>query len=420
MTRPHVLMSIIDARTFCIDKDFDTTGLTDDEIINMAMAVLLEEKHASQPIPQPIPAHNPTADDLALELMNNGKAGFTRALNTYIEQNTKTVKTVGATMYVKVDKDGNPLDGNKLESQYQEPTFKQAHEIWPELPQSESQYTFPCSDFNFEGQPDYEISHVHNSYILPAIASAMRRDQNVWLYGHKGTGKTTLVEHLAHKLNRPFTRISHSQFTDALELQGGMGMRDGTTYWQDGALTKAIRIPHNIILIDEPSKSPTASDEYQTLLDQRKLTLSSGEVVHVAPNVFFICADNHDGTGLGNELYIGTAPMNTAFLDRFVAKLELHYMPVEAEAKLLEPYLTKQSARDLAEFAERIRKALQLGSVKDPISLRRLIAIATAIQDGLPQAFVLESCLYAHIDDMDREYYKQEVSTHLNSNLKGA
>ena len=86
--------------------------------------------------------------------------------------------------------------------------------------------------------------------------------------------------------------------------------------WRDGKLTRAFRIPHCVILIDEPTLLRSGSlAVFQTALDTREIHLPTGEVVRAADGVFIVACDNTAGCGDDSGRYVDTASVNVAFMD---------------------------------------------------------------------------------------------------------
>ena len=238
--------------------------------------------------------------------------------------------------------------------------------------------------------------------------SALARGRNVWFYGPAGTGKTTFVEQLAAKTGRPFYLISCDDTTEAPELIGMTVPAGGGTRWQDGVLTAAIRTPHAVILIDEPTVARSgALMVLQSVLASRVLSIKeTGEVVRVATGVTFIVADNTNGTGGGSaEGYEGTRRMNAAFLNRFGAFIKLDYMAPDEEAAALVAHTacTPQLAAVLVECAGLTRKA----RVTHALGLRRLIAWAELLTDGVAPRAAFEVAALNSASRDDREPVEQ-------------
>ena len=220
--------------------------------------------------------------------------------------------------------------------------------------------------------------------------SKVARGQVVFLTGPAGTGKTSWAEQVAARTGRPFVRISCHQDTSASALLGGfMSDGQGGFRWNDGVLLKAIRRPGTVVLIDEPSAArPDAMMILQGVLEPRgSVTVDeTGEKVRVAPGVSFVLADNTNGTGDVTGAYEGTRRMNRATLDRCAATLVIDYLPPAVEAKVITARtgLASHLADKLVGYANLTRQEVSRGALTHGVGLRRLLAWAECIVDGIP------------------------------------
>lgn len=256
--------------------------------------------------------------------------------------------------------------------------------------------------------PEIDAKYQWPKPTTAAALCAMARNRNVWLYGPAGTGKSTFGEQLAARTGRPFFLIACDDTTEAPELLGMTVPHAGGVRWQDGILTAAIRVPHAVILVDEPTVArPGALMVLQSVLQSRMLSIKeTGELVKVAPGVRFLVADNTNGTGGGAaEGYEGTRRLNRATLDRFASFLRVTYMEPDAEAAALVAHTSCQPAlaKMLVECAGMTRKA----KVTHALGLRRLIAWAEALTDGLPPRVAFEIAILNACAKDDREPTEQ-------------
>ena len=228
--------------------------------------------------------------------------------------------------------------------------------------------------------PFYVVDHFQMAVCMTAI----ERCANLWATGPAGTGKSTLPQQAAASLGRPFVKIGMTRQTEVEALVGGMGLINGATIWQDGALVKAMRQPGTVILIDELTFAPAGVQAIIQLVadDHRSLTLPTGEVVKAADGVVFIVADNTTGSGDEGGLYAGTNVSNAALVTRFKRMLTIDYLSPKAEAEALANHTAcpLAAARHLADFVERARRNSALQGVV--LSLRQMVGFVQCVQDG--------------------------------------
>lgn len=252
--------------------------------------------------------------------------------------------------------------------------------------------------------------------ILAAHSAPRWRDRHIWVYGPRGTGKTSLAEQFAARTGRPFARINFDMATETPDLFGGMGLRGGNTLWQDGGLTAACRLPGCVILLDEPTVArPGALMALNPVLDNGAFTIKeTGEVVSIAAGVTFFAGDNTNGLEDPSGQYAGTAAVNAAFLDRFAKHLEISWLDAKTEAAAVaarsgcKPAL----AEKLVTIATVTRQRQEAGELVSAIGPRRLIALAVDLTFGIGARRAWQNCILNGTPGQDREIYAQIASAH--------
>ena len=240
------------------------------------------------------------------------------------------------------------------------------------------------------------------SAIDPAIG---RKPRNVWFAGQAGTGKSTMPEQLAARARRPFVRIAFQRAVEPTDLIGMLGLDGkGGMAWRDGVLVKAIRKPGTIVLLDEVTFAPPGLlAVLQTLLDMRKITLPTGEVVECAEGVVFVAADNTAGYGDDTGVYGGTTVANAALVDRMARLIRVDYLPRDLEAQALANHTgaDKGACLRVVDFVNSARKLP--GFDARPLSLRRMVAFVEQVNDGFTVAELFDDCALSRLPDAERE-----------------
>jgi cobaltochelatase CobS len=247
---------------------------------------------------------------------------------------------------------------------------------------------------------------------LAAVLSAADTNrQNVLLYGAAGTGKTTAAMQYAARTGRPFMRIAFDRTTEPADLKGGRyPSESGGIEWHDGNLTRAFRVPGMVLLLDEPTLLRSGSlSVLQTALDERFLVLDTGEVVHAAPDLFVIAADNTDLTGDATGRYIDTAPVNLAFGDRFAWRFAVDYLPEakEIDAVSTQTGLHREATKFMVEYATKTRNEANGGTLTAPVTTRRLLAWARAVQSGFGSKYAFKISVLQGSDAADNEKLRE-------------
>lgn len=272
---------------------------------------------------------------------------------------------------------------------------------------------------DYAGAPAVDPDYVWNPETLAQIAAQDDCGLNAWIFGPAGIGKTDGCEQYAARLARPFVRIAIERTTEPAELIGQMvPSKSGGMVWEDGKLTRAFRIAHCVILIDEPTllRSGTLA-VLQTALDKRRLWLASGEVVDAAPGVFVIAADNTNGTGDDTGRYVDTAPVNAAFLDRFAMRTEFSYLTAAQETSMLAHRASVHAAiaKPMVDYANLTRAQADSGKLTMGVTPRRLLAWARTVRVGVPSAKAFHAIIIAAAAPEDRAVLESLATTSLAS-----
>ena len=188
--------------------------------------------------------------------------------------------------------------------------------------------------------------------------------------------------------------------------------------WEDGKLTRAMRIPRCVVLIDEPTLLRTGTlSVLQTALDKRCVWLASGEVVKAAPGVFFVAADNTNGTGDDTGRYVDTAAVNAAFLDRFALKTEVSFLSPALEAGMISrrASVPLAAAKIMVEYAGVTRANADSGKLTMGVTTRRLLAWAETARNGIQSARAFASTVVSGAASEDKATLEMLEGTTLRS-----
>lgn len=211
-----------------------------------------------------------------------------------------------------------------------------------------------------------------NQDVLSTLEIAFKESIPALLVGQTGTGKNTILRHIAEKHDRTdVVRINLTGETTVEDLTGRVQLKDGNTHDQDGNVTMSVRKGMILILDEINACQPEVLFALQSLLDDdHSLTLPNGEVVKAHKN-FRVFATMNPNTG-----YVGTKSLNKAFMSRFGVVLEVGYVDASTELDLIMsvvPKLSKTDAMIMVETARVARHKLENDQLSFPISTRDLI-----------------------------------------------
>lgn len=230
-----------------------------------------------------------------------------------------------------------------------------------------------------------EFMYEPNGAERQAFEVAYRSGTPLMLTGPTGCGKTRLVEHMAHRLERELVTITCHDDLTAHDLVGRFLVQDGDVRWADGPLTRAVR-QGAICYLDEviEARKDTLAVLHSLADHRRTLYLDRTDEAVAAPDGFMlVCSYNPRARGALKEL-------KASFRQRF-ATVQLDYLPPEAEARIVvsESGITTDVAGRLVQQARAIRAGSD-ASVGESPSTRALVLCARLIQQGLDERQALE------------------------------
>lgn len=194
-------------------------------------------------------------------------------------------------------------------------------------------------------------------YLLQSFTSDVCNDiqerKNVFLIGHTGTGKTSLITQLAALIGQPVIRVNLKQQTTVSDFVGCWTVKAGETVFNYGVLPRAMKEGFWVILDEVDYAEPSILCALNSVLDrQSSLTLTEKDYEVITPHANFRIFATANAAGQMSEyrhLYQGTNLMNEAFLRRWnVYKVD--YLPADQE----ENVISKHCARMPAELIQRL------------------------------------------------------------------
>lgn len=222
-----------------------------------------------------------------------------------------------------------------------------------------------------------------NQEALSELAYAVEyaSDYPIWISGDPGVGKSTLNQYLCSILRRPFFRFNYSEGLDSTALLGTQKVVSTATgpqtEWHDGFVTEALRVPNAIIVHDEFTAGGAVSMAYQRLFEKNGVLIlnekpgsAEDKIVQPASGVSHVICDNTRGMGDTTGKFIGTAPSNTATLDRVGTVIVMDYLSFKDEVAMLNhiyPKVNDKVVKGLVKVAELCRTAYRQGTL--PVSM---------------------------------------------------
>ena len=233
--------------------------------------------------------------------------------------------------------------------------------------------------------PDVDPNYIPNIEVLKTIMMCFQLNMPVYLWGHAGTGKTSMFDQICARTRRPSIRVNHTGSTEESHIVGQMvaSIENGTE-WSPGPLPLAMKYGWTYIADEYDFAFPQVLSVYQAVLEGKALVIkeapadSEWRVVHPHPNFRFVATGNTNGSGDSSGLYLGTNVQNSANYERFSVVEEMPYMEHKQEAAVIaqQAGVSIDDADKLVQFAKMVRDAFSARQIKATIGPRVLINAA--------------------------------------------
>lgn len=230
--------------------------------------------------------------------------------------------------------------------------------------------------------PDVDPNYVFDIDLLKILLMGVEKKGAVYLWGHAGTGKSTVVEQMCAYTNRAMMRVQHTANMEERDVTGTWTVKGGETVFELGPLALAMK--HGwIYLADEYDFAhPSVTSVYQAVLEGKSLVIKEADeanrIIKPHPNFRFIATGNTNGSGDEHGLYQGTNLQNAANYSRFKITYQVNYMEPKAETLLVsqQASVLKEDAGQVVGWANEIRKAYENRKIGATVGPRELIHAA--------------------------------------------
>jgi cobaltochelatase CobS len=306
----------------------------------------------------------------------------------------------------------NEIKANKLLADNRKKTFDTVRKIFGA---GDTNLEVPIFEKPAKTTPVIDDNYVFSGDTLNLLMYAIKNpSEKVLLVGSTGSGKSTIIEQIASRLNYGFYRINFDNEITKSELIGQWTVQEKEMKYQYGVIPKAMS-EGAILLIDEWDCAPAGvAMVLQAVLEGKPLNLSdTNEVIYPHPDFRIFATSNTAGLGDDTGLYQGTMPQNFAQLDRFTMVVKFNYQSKAVERKILSKNKGILSDKDIdriLDLAGLIRNAHKKGELFATISTRTLLNIvdkANLFNGDLDSAFTY--AFFNKLNDGDTSVIKEFV-----------
>jgi nitric oxide reductase NorQ protein len=242
------------------------------------------------------------------------------------------------------------------------------------------------------------------------ILTAVVLKKPVLLKGPTGAGKTKLAESISSVFQQPIQSINCSVDLDAEALLGfkTLVQRDGQSAIEfvEGPVVTAMKKGH-ILYIDEINMAKAETlPILHSVLDHRRMMTNpfTGEVIEAHPDFSAIAAIN--------EGYIGTAPMNEALKNRFIA-YPIPYLSGEQLTALWDREFPEADASLKAfmlNLAADLMKQVENGLLSEEAASIRSLLDATALALHIDPLRAVRYAIAEKLDDQNERHLLMDLA----------
>lgn len=263
------------------------------------------------------------------------------------------------------------------------------------------------------------VPKLNEGYVFRPVADDICQDiledKRVMFVGHTGTGKTSLIEQIAARMNQNVLRVNMNGQTTIGDFVGMWTVKGGETIWIDGTLPKAMREGHWLIVDELDFAEPAILSVLNAILEpQGSLMLKEKGHEIVKPHPDFRVYATANGVGCMaayRGLYQGTNLMNEAFLDRWRV-YHIDYMAPEDEIKAIINTIPRMKGKEriagvIVRVANMIRESFKNEEITCTFSTRRMLDWADLMiryKDDPQAPFrAAESAIFSKVSREDAE-----------------
>lgn len=260
------------------------------------------------------------------------------------------------------------------------------------ITKAKDMFAFDVPVFEWEGKhphvPALDDNYIFRPYELFRALWSLITNKRSWLTGHSGTGKTSLCEQIAARLNWPTIVVNFDSEISRMDLIGREVLinEGGTTVSKfiDGVLPMAMQGPYLLVCDEIDFVRSDVSYVLQRALqgDGMVLTEDGGRMVRPHPMFRISATGNTKGQGDETGLYPGARQQTEAFRDRFTCWISVDYLDETERMQLIRSKVNgidDPTALKLNKYATEHMTAFKGAQVIQPLTPRGIISLGEAL-----------------------------------------
>ncbi|WP_171060511.1 MoxR family ATPase [Poseidonocella sp. HB161398] len=275
--------------------------------------------------------------------------------------------------------------------------LRPAHEVFG-LKRAHDTFGFKVPVWTWDNEhphvPEADEGYIFRPIELLMVLVSLAEGKASWLYGHTGTGKTTLLEQVAARLRWPCFRLNFDSEITRADLIGRDVLRTDpetgqtVSFFEEGVLPMVMQRPFILILDELDFVRSDVAYVMQRALEQAGLVLTEdgGRIINPHPMFRMFATGNTKGQGDDSGLYQGARVQSVALLNRFSYWIGVDYLEAGQRRELMEAAkgkLANGEVLTLANYVTEHMEAFKAAKVVQPISPRDYLSLV-----GLASTFV--------------------------------
>lgn len=263
-----------------------------------------------------------------------------------------------------------------------------------------------------------------------------------YIWGNAGTGKDAFVSWLSHTCRIPAILRQVQPGADIESWLYTRAFNEKGTYWEEGAVLKALRdgylttdgrrVPYMLVLSDADRLDRSQAEMFRLILDSisKRVSGPRGETYPVLPGTRIVATANSPGSGDSRGRYVSSNVMDASLFDRFERKIEFGNMPWEDERIVVEnkfPLIARFAPKvfdQMGKVTAVLREAIAKEQLYAEFSHRGLCSILGHINDiievsGKVPDSIVKMGTWMWLDGLPDEQSRQAAWALIDPHLAG-